>query len=100
MIEVVKNWLRSQFLTFQFVRGAYFWIRQMLRTATNTLPCASTTMPDGALALGSDAHDASVNVYLLLKAFGKSMGLDELRKGLGMLIARTRPKPWTAPPEE
>jgi hypothetical protein len=41
---------------------------------------------DTLLALGSDVYDASLGVYLLLKAFGKSMGLDELRKSIGTLF--------------
>ena len=48
---------------------------------------------DTLLAMGSDAFDAALGVYLLLKAFGKSMGLDELRKGVGSLFSKTRRKP-------
>jgi hypothetical protein len=56
-----------------------------------------TRWDDTLLALGSDAYDASLGVYLLLKAFGKSMGLDELRKGLGSMFARSRRNPRPAP---
>ncbi|BCT93697.1 hypothetical protein LYSHEL_27240 [Lysobacter helvus] len=47
---------------------------------------------DSLLAMGSDAYDAALGIYLLLKAFGKSMGLDELRKGVGSLFAKSRRK--------
>ena len=47
---------------------------------------------DTLLALSSDAYDAALGIYLLLKAFGKSMGLDELRKGVGSLFAKSRRK--------
>jgi hypothetical protein len=55
---------------------------------------------DTLLALGSDVYDASLGVYLLLKAFGKSMGLDELRKSIGALFSKTRRKPKGAAASE
>lgn len=48
---------------------------------------------DTLYALGSDVVDTSSAIYVLLKAFGKSMGLDELRKGLSATFRKTRRKP-------
>ena len=59
-----------------------------------------TRWDDTLLALGSDVYDASRDIYLLLKAFGKSMGLDELRKGLSSAFSRSRRKPKDDAPGE
>ena len=50
--------------------------------------------------MGSDTYDAALDIYLPLKAFGKSMGLDELRKGVGSLFAKSRRKAKVAPQGE
>ena len=57
-----------------------------------------TRWDDTLHALGSDVVDASSAIYLLLKAFGKSMGLDELRKGLSATFRKTRRKPKAEAP--
>jgi hypothetical protein len=52
-----------------------------------------TRWDDTLLALGADVYDASLGIYTLLKAFGKSMGLDEVRKQLSALFKKTRSRP-------
>ena len=56
------------------------------------LKAVMTRWDDTLLSLGADVMETSSDIYLLLKAFGKAMGLEAMRKGLGSLFRKTKPK--------
>jgi len=56
------------------------------------LKAVMTRWDDTLLALGADVMESSSDIYLLLKAFGKAMGLEAMRKGLGTLFRKSKPK--------
>lgn len=64
--------------------------RDQLRARTVRLSRLMSRIDDTDFMLGSDVMQVATQGYALLKVVGKSQGLDEVRKDLGVRFAKTR----------